>query len=79
MALITMSSPLEAAPNKSLPRGTEEKRTRVLISAGAVLAVLGVAFAVNDDDVGKWLTLAGVIALIVGLHRFGRLGTDEAT
>lgn len=79
MALITMSSPLEAVPNKSLPRGKEEKRTRVLISAGAVLAVLGVAFAVNDDDVGKWLTLAGVIALIVGLHRFGRLGTDEAT
>jgi hypothetical protein len=79
MALITMSSPLEAVPNKSLPHGKEEKRTRVLISAGAVLAVLGVAFAVNDDDVGKWLTLAGVIALIVGLHRFGRLGTDEAT
>jgi hypothetical protein len=78
MALITMSSPLAAAPN-SLPRGTEEKRTRVLISVGAVLAVLGIAFAVNDDDIGKWLTLAGVIALIVGLHRFGRLGSDDAS
>ena len=78
MALITMSSPLQAAPNKTLPHGTEEKRTRVLISVGAVLAVLGVAFAVNDDDIGKWLTLAGVAALIVGLHRFGRLGSDDA-
>ena len=75
--MISMTSPLEPAPSAGvLPRGTEEKRTRVLIGAGSVLAVLGIAFAVNDDDVGKWLTLAGVIALIVGLHRFGRLGTD---
>lgn len=72
-----MTSPLEPVPSEGvLPRGTEEKRTRILIGAGSVLAVLGVAFAVNDDDFGKWLTLAGVIALVVGLHRFGRLGAD---
>jgi hypothetical protein len=74
-----MTSPLEpAASGDVLPRSTEEKRTRVLIGVGSVLAVLGVAFSVNDDDLGKWLALAGVIALIVGLHRFGRLGADAA-
>lgn len=74
-----MTSPLDPAPVFDvLPRSTEEKRTRVLIGAGSVLAVLGVAFSVSDDDIGKWLTLAGMIALIVGLHRFGRLGADAA-
>ena len=47
---------------------------RTLLATLAVTA--GVAFSVNDDDIGKWLALAGVVALIVGLHRFGRLGAD---
>jgi hypothetical protein len=75
--MIGMTSPLEPADaGNVLPRSTEEKRTRVLIGAGSVLAVLGVAFSVNDDDIGKWLALAGVVALVAGLHRFGRLGSD---
>jgi hypothetical protein len=49
----------------------------LILGAGA-LAVCGIALsATGSEDVGKWLTLTGVILMIVGLHRFGRSGPDE--
>ncbi len=49
-----------------------------LIRIAAILAALGVALSITDDyaALGKWFAVSGVIALIVGLHRFGRLGPD---
>ncbi|HTA91645.1 MAG TPA: hypothetical protein VK745_18810 [Polyangiaceae bacterium] len=49
-----------------------------LIRGAAVFAALGVALSITDDyaALGKWLAVIGVVALIVGLHRFGRLGPD---
>ncbi|HET9952902.1 MAG TPA: hypothetical protein VFQ61_00285 [Polyangiaceae bacterium] len=55
-----------------------EPKTRTLIQAGAVLTVFGIALsAAGDGSIGRWLTLGGMFVLIVGLHRFGRLGPDE--
>ncbi|HWZ89769.1 MAG TPA: hypothetical protein VNW92_12995 [Polyangiaceae bacterium] len=51
-----------------------------LIRIAAILSALGVALSITDDyaDVGKWFAIVGVVLLIVGLHRFGRLGPDPA-
>lgn len=51
-----------------------------LIRIAAVCAALGVALSITDDyaSFGKWFAVIGVILLIVGLHRFGRLGPDSA-
>jgi predicted cobalt transporter CbtA len=55
------------------------KTTRSLILAAGALAVSGIALsATGSEDFGKWLTLLGVALLVVGLHRFGRSGPDEA-
>lgn len=49
-----------------------------LLAAGAML-ILGVAWVgVGESDIGKYVTLAGLIAMIVAIHRFGRLGPEEA-
>jgi len=52
----------------------------VLIRIAAICAALGVALSITDDyaSFGKWFAVIGVILLIVGLHRFGRLGPDSA-
>jgi hypothetical protein len=51
-----------------------------LIRVAAICAALGVALSITEDYavVGKWFAVAGVILLIAGLHRFGRLGPDPA-
>jgi hypothetical protein len=54
-----------------------EGSTRTLLKVGAVMTVSGILLAVADDeDVARWLTLAGIALLVYGLHRFGRLGND---
>jgi len=54
----------------------EERRARLLIGIGAVVALAGILLAVNDDDTGRLLVVGGVVTLFVALHRFGRLGPD---
>lgn len=51
-----------------------------LIRIAAIFAALGVALSITDDyaGFGKWFAVIGVLLLIVGLHRFGRLGPDPA-
>lgn len=50
-----------------------------LIKGAALCAALGIAASLTEyADFGKWLTVAGVLLLIFGLHRFGRLGPDDA-
>ena len=54
----------------------EERRARLLIGGGAGITLFGIVLAVNDDDLGRYLILLGVVMLFVALHRFGRLGPD---
>jgi hypothetical protein len=53
---------------------------RTLIRIAAICAALGVALSITDDYAafGKWFAVAGVFLLILGLHRFGRMGPDAA-
>ena len=51
--------------------------TRTLVLVAAAVVLVGIALAVMDDEgMGGWLTIAGLIAGIVALHRYGRLGAD---
>jgi hypothetical protein len=58
-------------------RGPSES---ALIRIAAIFAALGVALSITDDYAafGKWFAVIGVFLLIVGLHRFGRMGPDAA-
>jgi len=50
---------------------------RSLIRAAAAAAVVGIGLSVSEyGDIGKWLAIVGVALLVVGLHRFGRMGPD---
>jgi hypothetical protein len=46
------------------------KVTGPCLAAGIALAAIG------DGEIGRWLVIAGAIGLLVGLHRYGRLGAD---
>jgi hypothetical protein len=49
-----------------------------MILVGATLTLAGIAFSVSDDQaLGSWFTLAGLLLSILALHRFGRLGPDS--
>ncbi len=53
--------------------------TPTLIRSAGLCAALGISLSITDyGDYGKWITVLGVLLLIVGLHRFGRTGPDEA-
>jgi hypothetical protein len=53
--------------------------TSLLIRSAAVCAAAGVGLSITDyASIGKWLAVVGVVLMIVGLHRFGRTGPDEA-
>ena len=63
----------------SYRRPPEERRARLLIAIGAAVLFAGIALAVTDDETGRWLIAGGVGVLFLGLHRFGRLGPEDAT
>jgi hypothetical protein len=47
------------------------------LTVGAIGICAGIALSITGaEDVGAVLTLAGVLLLLWGLHRFGRLGAD---
>jgi hypothetical protein len=53
--------------------------TPALIRGAGLCAALGIGLSLTDyADYGKWLSVLGVVLLIVGLHRFGRTGPDAA-
>lgn len=57
-----------------------EQNARRFMAIAATLGVLGVAFNLNSDDatMPKVLACIGVVCLVWSIHRFGRLGPDEA-
>lgn len=55
----------------------EGPSTPALIRGAGLCAALGIGLSITDyADFGKWMTVAGVLLLIVSLHRFGRSGPD---
>ena len=53
--------------------------TANLIKGAAICAAAGIASSITEyADLGKWLAVLGVLLLILGLHRFGRMGPDAA-
>lgn len=59
-------------------RAAAEGKARTLLRVAATTTVVGIFLAAaGDEDLSRWLTIAGIILLIVALHRFGRLGADE--
>jgi hypothetical protein len=53
--------------------------TPALIKGAALCAAVGIGASITENaDYGKWLAVLGVLLLIVGLHRFGRMGPDAA-
>jgi hypothetical protein len=67
---------IEPAPAASVPLPLErdERRARLLIILGAALMMFGIVLALGDDDLSRWLTVAGIVISFIALHRFGRLG-----
>ena len=54
-----------------------EQNARRFLGIAATLGVVGIAFNLNGDGtLPKILAVAGVVALIWSIHRFGRLGPD---
>jgi hypothetical protein len=81
------SSKRRVASPASLPPGgrrdvDEERRARGprrALLAGSSLLLVGLAMVgVDSSTEGAALTLLGILILIYGIHRFGRLGPDEA-
>ncbi len=53
----------------------DEKRARLLILLGAIGVAIGVALSGSvGRGTGGVILIAGWLALVVGVHRFGRLG-----
>ncbi len=53
-----------------------ERRARIILTFGAVGAALGIALTGSAaPTLGAVCLIAGWLALVVGIHRFGRAGT----
>lgn len=65
---------MSETPQGPLPIERDERRARLLILVGAALMLFGIVLALGDDDLSRWLTVAGIVVSFVALHRFGRLG-----
>jgi hypothetical protein len=51
--------------------------TPALIRGAGLSAALGIGLSITDyADLGKWISVGGVLLLIYSLHRFGRTGPD---
>jgi hypothetical protein len=77
-----MSATSPAAARGKKTRGSEEESVfssgpRRVIAIGAGLLAIGLAIvAIGPSDEGMVLTLFAILALIYGVHSFGRLGPD---
>jgi hypothetical protein len=58
-------------------RARDEAKARTLLRIATTTAAVGVSLAsAGDEGLARWLTVAGLVLLVAGLHRFGRLGAD---
>jgi hypothetical protein len=75
---MAMSDTTENPPAAPPRLPADERRARTLIIVGAALTVAGIALSVTDDSFGRYLVVAGIVLSFIALHRFGRLGPEEA-
>lgn len=69
-----MSLPNQTSPERA--RGSEAK-ARNLLRLAAPIAAAGILLSSSGDrNLARWLTLLGLVLLVIGLHRFGRLAAD---
>lgn len=71
-----------AAEPAAAPAGVtlaQERAARRALTGGATLAVLGILLVgIGPSDAGTALSLGGLIALVYGIHTYGRLGPEPA-
>ena len=54
-----------------------ESKSRSVLAAAAAATLVGIALCIGENQaLGAWVTLAGLLGLIYGVHRFGRLGPE---
>jgi hypothetical protein len=52
-------------------------RARRLLAGAATTALIGIALCAGGEQaIGSYVTVAALLALIWGVHRFGRTGPD---
>lgn len=67
----------EEARNENTRRERRAGSVRTWLMVAGPFAAAGIALcAIGDAELGRWLVLLGAFGLIVGLHRYGRLGAD---
>ena len=55
----------------------QESKNRSLLAACTTAALVGIALCTGaNQELGAWITLAGLLGLIYSVHRFGRLGPE---
>jgi len=53
-------------------------RVRTLLAGSATAALIGIALAAaGEAQLGGWLTVLALLSLIYGVHKLGRLGSDD--
>jgi hypothetical protein len=58
-------------------RRDPEQNYRALLGGAAAATAAGIAFSAGGwATLGSVITVAGLLGMVAGLHRFGRLGPD---
>lgn len=69
----------EAAPAPAGVTLAQERSARRALTTGATLSVIGLMLVgIGPSDAGTAISLGGLIALIYGIHTYGRLGPEPA-
>jgi len=56
---------------------SDNARARRLLAGAATTALIGIALCAGGEQaIGSYVTVAALLALIWGVHRFGRSGPD---
>ena len=55
----------------------KESQSRSLLVGCTIATLVGIALCTGEtQELGAWITLAGLLGLIFSVHRFGRLGPE---
>ena len=60
-----------------MARSAPVTTTRRLLALAAAATLFGIALSATGAPAVSFLTVAGLSAMVIGLHRFGRSGADR--